>query len=72
MESYGSSEKPEPQPEPAPASTYVVKKGDSLWKIAKNLLGSGFRWIELYEANRAVLRNPNIIRVGTVLTIPGK
>ena len=71
-EGPGAPEKPEPQPEPAPASTYVVKKGDSLWKIAKNLLGSGFRWIELYEANRAVLRNPNIIRVGTVLTIPGK
>lgn len=75
-EGPGAPEKPEPQPEPqpepAPASTYVVKKGDSLWKIAKTLLGSGSRWTELYEANRAILRDPNMIRVGTVLTVPGK
>ena len=56
------------------AKMAVEETGFGIWqdKVLKNLLGSGFRWIELYEANRAVLRNPNIIRVGTVLTIPGK
>lgn len=54
-----------------PSSTYVVQKGDSLWKIAKELLGSGSRWNELYEANRDVIRNPNKIYVGLELAIPG-
>ena len=49
----------------------MVQKGDSLWKIAKELLGSGSRWNELYEANRDVIRNPNKIYVGLELAIPG-
>ena len=61
----------EPDPEPAPSSTYVVRPGDSLWKIAKEQLGSGFRWDELYEANRTVIRDPNVIYAGMELNIPG-
>ena len=60
----------EPDPEQPVTSTYVVQRGDSLWKIAKNLLGSGSRWNEIYEANRDVIRDPNMIYVGLELTIP--
>jgi len=56
---------------PAFASTYTVKKGDSLWSISKQQLGSGARWREIYEANRDVIKNPNRIYVGQVLQIPG-
>ena len=56
---------------PAYTDVYTVVKGDSLWKIAKELLGSGSRWNELYEANRDVIRNPNKIYVGLELAIPG-
>ena len=49
----------------------VPSKTGSLWKIAKELLGSGSRWNELYEANRDVIRNPNKIYVGLELAIPG-
>ena len=62
---------PDTPSDPEPTSTYVVQKGDSLWKIAKELLGSGSRWNELYEANRDVIRNPNKIYVGLELAIPG-
>ena len=55
---------------PAMAAEYTVQKGDSLWKIAREQLGSGYRWAELYTANRDSIRDPNLIYVGQQLTIP--
>ena len=55
---------------PAAAADYTVQKGDSLWKIARDQLGSGARWNEIYEANRDVVRDPNLIYVGQTLSIP--
>ena len=53
-------------------STYTVKAGDSLWKIAKQLYGSGADWKKIYEANKDVIGgNPNLIYPGQTFTIPG-
>ena len=52
-------------------SNYTVTSGDSLWKIAQNLLGNGGRYMEIYEANRDNLSSPASIRIGQVLVIPG-
>nr|WP_243149239.1 LysM peptidoglycan-binding domain-containing protein [Colidextribacter sp. OB.20] len=57
---------------PAPAGTYTVKSGDCLWNIAARELGSGKRWSEIYELNKAVVKNPNRIYTGQVLTLPVK
>ena len=46
--------------------TYKVKKGDTLSEIAKSF---GVDMWDLANANG--IRNPNYIRVGQVLTIPG-
>jgi len=52
------------------ARTHVVADGESLWKIAKQELGSGARWNEIYEANRDVLPTPESVHTGQKLRIP--
>ncbi len=52
------------------ASECVVEAGDSLWTLAQKTLGSGFKWEEIYEANKDQIKDPNLIYVGQKLTIP--
>ena len=47
--------------------TYTVKKGDSLWKIAKNLLGNGSKYTEIATLNGI---KDNFIYEGQVLKLP--
>lgn len=46
---------------------YTVKKGDSLWKIAKEKLGSGTKYPEIMKLNNM---NDTVIRPGETLYIP--
>jgi nucleoid-associated protein YgaU len=62
-----------PAPKPAAVKTYVVKKGDCLWKIAarKDVYGDGSKWPKIYNANKKVIgKNPNLIKPGQKLVIP--
>jgi LysM repeat protein len=75
VETAESPPKPDsnrPSTPPKGSQTYTVKKGDTLWKIAKMFYGEGNKWPTIYEANRKVIgSNPNLIRPGQVLVIPG-
>jgi len=52
-------------------TSYTVKRGDSLSKIAQRVYGDPHRWPDIYDANRDVLGgNPNLIHPDTVITIP--
>lgn len=53
-------------------NVYVVVKGDSLWKIAKNELGSGTRYVEIYELNKTVIKVINLLQIGQELILPIK
>jgi nucleoid-associated protein YgaU len=55
---------------PAGGSTYTVKAGDTLSKIAKELLGSASAYPQIFEANRDQLSDPDKIKPGQVLKIP--
>lgn len=56
---------------PAPESDmYVVQSGDSLSKIAKEVYGDAMRYPEIFEANKPMLSDPDLIFPGQVLRIP--
>lgn len=50
-------------------STYVVKKGDCLWNIAKACLGAGEKYPEIVKVNPSI-KNPNRIYPGQEIIIP--
>lgn len=56
-------------PEPA-ATFYVVKRGDSLSKIAKKEYGDAKLYMKIFEANKPLLKDPNLIHPGQTLRIP--
>ena len=51
-------------------TTYTVKPGDTLSKIAKEFLGDADAYMEIFNANRDQLTDPNLIKPGPVLKIP--
>jgi len=55
----------------ASEKTYTVKAGDTLSKIAKEQLGDGNDYMKIFNANKGVLTDPDKIKPGQVLTIPG-
>jgi LysM repeat protein len=63
------------QPAPAatvPAATWTVRPGDTLTSIAASFAVNG-GWQALYAANRAAVGpDPDLVRPGTILTLPGK
>ena len=40
---------------------YVIRRGDTLWAIAKRYLGSGLRYTSIFQDNRTTISNPNLI-----------
>ena len=51
-------------------STYTVQSGDTLSKIAKQQLGDSGRYMEIFNANKDILSDPNKIQVGQELKMP--
>ncbi|HTO03023.1 MAG TPA: LysM peptidoglycan-binding domain-containing protein, partial [Opitutus sp.] len=68
---------PATNPEPAPtpietpaARTHTVVLGDTLGKISRQYYGTAARWEEILRANGDIIRDPNVLTVGTTLRIP--
>jgi 5'-nucleotidase len=53
---------------PATASKYTVKKGDTLYHIAKEKYGDGKQWQRIAAANPGV--SPTTLKVGQTLVMP--
>lgn len=51
---------------------YIVKKGDCLWGIAKQLLGNGTRYNELFTRNNGIVKKATLIFPGQEIIVPVK
>lgn len=54
----------------AASCTYTVRSGDTLYSIARAKFGDAAKHREILAANQASIKNPDLIRVGSVLTLP--
>ena len=61
----------ETQDDAEEAVFYEVKSGDSLSKIALAQYGDAMRYPEIFEANKPMLKDPDLIYPGQMLRIPG-
>lgn len=59
------TETPEPE-----ATFHTVERGDTLSKIAKEVYGDAHKYMYIFEANKPMLTDPNLIYPGQVLRIP--
>ena len=62
-------EAPEPEPE---VQYYTIVSGDSLSKIAKAHYGNAMDYPKIFEANKEVIKDPDLIYPGQKIRIPPK
>ncbi|NEY89190.1 LysM peptidoglycan-binding domain-containing protein [Tabrizicola oligotrophica] len=62
---------PDPAPAVAPAPiTTTVQPGFTLWAIARENFGEGMMYVQVFEANRDKIKDPDLIYPGQVFTVP--
>lgn len=49
-----------------------IVKGDCLWTIAKQLYGSGFAYVTIYQANKKQIKDPDLIYPNQVFVLPAR
>lgn len=59
-----------PEDERTTERIYEVVAGDTLGAIAKRFYGNAGTYMKIFEANRDILDNPDLIKVGQRLRIP--
>jgi len=51
---------------------YTVKSGDTLSKLAKEHFGDAKRYMDIFNINKDILTNPDLIKIGQRLKLPNK
>ena len=60
-------------PEPADdVEYYTIESGDSLSKIAKQFYGNAMDYPKLFDANKEVIKDPDLIYPGQKIRVPAK
>lgn len=65
---------PHPNAQAAPPAPRVmlvtVQPGHTLWRLSREHYGEGTRYLQIYRANRAQIRDPDLIYPGQIFAIP--
>jgi hypothetical protein len=65
-----SAQQPQPAAQDQQQREHVVRRGDTLWDLARTYLQNPFSWPLIYEANRNVVQDPHWIYPANRLIIP--
>ena len=52
------------------ASSVIIRRGDTLWQIARRVYGKGVRYSSIYKANEGQIADPDRIWPGQVFAVP--
>lgn len=61
------AEQPAPQPR---KGRVVIQPGNNLWRIARVIYGQGVEYTTIYEANKELIRDPDLIYPGQIFSTP--
>lgn len=50
--------------------SYTIQPGDSLSSIARDKLGDTSRWQDIYNLNKTIISNPDVVTAGMVIQLP--
>ncbi|MGR6431410.1 LysM peptidoglycan-binding domain-containing protein [Rhizobium sp. PAMB 3174] len=53
-------------------TSVIIRRGDTLWQIARRVYGKGVRYTTIYLANEDKIRDPDMIEPGQVFGLPDK
>lgn len=79
VEAIAAASQPEAQPNAAtpdatpnvpPVSVVTVQPGNTLWAIARDAYGDGILYVRVFEANKGLIRDPDLIYPGQIFTVP--
>ncbi len=51
-------------------SSVIIRRGDTLWQIARRAYGQGVRYTTIYLANEEQIANPDVIQPGQIFGVP--
>ena len=50
----------------------TIQPGYTLWQLAKNRYGNGIRYVQIFEANRDIIKDPDLIYPGQIFDLPAQ